>query len=242
MTGIMDTRAFTVFMPFEDICQDDVVVARNVSGAAAIKLALEHGGSWMARLWEDEYETFRLYRWEPQVKKWPGDNRRLDPLCATVVKTTDRGGDYARGMSMIVDQFLRRSGHYSKMRVLTDGEFDKRLLHVLKRREVHRLDRMIATQLVDALLAQGYVITDASGDEFERSVDRAAILDLLLDIERIELFVEKNDEESWMRLIFGENGWDLVQDYTVDLKHLIDPIVEPHLPWKRANAGCPDSV
>jgi hypothetical protein len=242
MTGIGDTRTFTVFIPFEHVGQDDVVIARNLSGADAIKVVLEHGGSWMAHLWEDEYESFRLYRWEPQAKKWPGDKRRFDALCATVVKTTDRRRDHARGMSMIVDQFLRRSGHYSEVRIQTDGEFDKRLLHVAKRREVHRLDALIATKLVDAFLERGYVITDASGEEFERSTDRTAILALLLDVERIELLVEKDDVESWMRLIFGENGWDLVQDYTVDLGYLIDPIVEPFLPWNRNDADRHDVV
>lgn len=41
MTGIGDTRTFTVFIPFVDVSQDDVVVARNLSGADAIKIALE---------------------------------------------------------------------------------------------------------------------------------------------------------------------------------------------------------
>lgn len=136
-------------------------------------------------------------------------------------------------MSMIVDQFVRRSKHYWKGWVETDEEFDKRLLHIAKRREVHRLDKEIATKLVDALLTDGYVITDASSDEFEFYTDRKKILAYLLEVDMLELIVEKNAEEFWIRLIFGENGWDLVQDYTVDLGYLIDPIVEPYLPWNQ---------
>jgi hypothetical protein len=237
MTGAGDTRTFTVFLPFGDVGRDDVVVARALSGADAIKIALEHDGSWMAHLREDEFESFILYRWKPQAKKWPGDKRRLDALCATVVKTTDRLGDHARGISMIVDQFLRRAGYYSEARVQTDGEFDERLLQVAKRREVHRLDRAIATKLIDALLAEGYVVTDASYKQFECSADREAILEILLDVDVIELVVERIDQKSWLRLIFGENGWDLVQDHTVDLGYLIDPIVEPLLPRNRNHAG-----
>lgn len=41
MTGVGDTRTFTVFIPFEDVSQDDDIVARNLSGADAIKIALE---------------------------------------------------------------------------------------------------------------------------------------------------------------------------------------------------------
>jgi hypothetical protein len=226
-------RTFTVFVPFELVSEDDAVVARKLSGEDAIRTALEMDGSWTSHLREDEYETFRLYRWEPLAKKWPNDKRTRDTLSATVVKTVDHVRDRAYGMSMIVDQFMRRWSHYSKARVETDEAFDKRLLHVAKRREVHRLDKLIATDLIDASLAHGYVVTDVSGEEFERSADRTMILDLVLDVERIELVVERDGEQSWMRLIFGENGWDLVQDYTVDLGYLIDPIVEPLLPWKK---------
>lgn len=242
MTDLPGTRMFTVYIPCETIHEDDVVVARNLSGADAIKTALELDGSWIAHPGEDEYETFRLFSWRPHAKKWPKDRRRLDTLFATVIKTTDHAKDHALGTSMIVDQFIRRSGHYSKARVEADEAFDRRLRHVAKRREVHRLDQLIATALVDALLADGYAITDASYEEFERSTDRDAILALLFDIEIIELIVEKGAEESWMRLIFGENGWDVVQDHTVDLGYLIDPIVEPFLPWNRNEADRYDAV
>lgn len=45
-------------------------------------------------------------------------------------------------------------------------------MHIAKRRQVHRIDREIATKLVDALLADGYVVTDASTGEFECCTDR----------------------------------------------------------------------
>jgi hypothetical protein len=196
-------------------------------------MALEYSGSWRVHLQEDEYESFRLYRWAPFAKKWPYDKRRLDTLCATVVRTDNPARDEAFGMSMIVDQFVRRGKHYWKGQVETDEEFDKRLVHIAKRREVHRIDKEIATKLVDALLTEGYVITDTSSDEFERSTNRKAILAYLFEVEILELIVEKNDEAFWIRLIFGESGWDLIQDYTVDLGYLIDPIVEPYLPWNQ---------
>ena len=45
--------------------------------------------------------------------------------------------------------------------------------------------------------------------------------------------VTRKGEESWISLIFGEAGWDVIADFTTDLEYLIDPIVEPHLPWNR---------
>jgi hypothetical protein len=141
-----DTRSFTVYVPAETIHEDDVVVGRNLSGLDAIKTALELDGFWRAHPWEDEYKAFRLYGWRPHAKKWPEDQRQLDTLFATVIKTTDRARDRALGASMIVEQFMRRSGHFSKASVETDEEFEKRLVHIAKRREVHRLDKVIATR------------------------------------------------------------------------------------------------
>jgi hypothetical protein len=55
-------------------------------------------------------------------------------------------------------------------------------------------------------------------------------------VEMAELHVHKDKSRGWLRLIFDESGWDLIQDYTVDLKHIVDPICEPYLPWNQPNA------
>jgi hypothetical protein len=44
----------------------------------------------------------------------------------------------SRGLSMIVQQFVRRSSPYSHARVLTDEEFDERLRRIANKREVRR--------------------------------------------------------------------------------------------------------
>jgi hypothetical protein len=224
-------------MPLGGARRNDVIVARNLLGPEAIKTALELDGSWSVHVWDKEFEGFRLYEWQPYAKKWPHDTRRLDSLYATVVKSTDSVRDLALGLSMIAQQFMRWSGHYSKASVLADEEFDERVRRIAYKREVRRLDKEIATKLIDALLAEGYVVTDFSSGEFKRSTDRDAILDYLFDIDRIELIVAKTGERFWMRLIFGENGWDLIQDYSVDLECIIDPMVKSYLPWKRASAA-----
>ena len=51
-----------------------------------------------------------------------------------------------------------------------------------------------------------------------------------------ELYVHKENTTSWLRLIFGESGWDLIQDYSETLSPPLDPIVEPYLPWNQPNA------
>jgi hypothetical protein len=75
-----------------------------------------------------------------------------------------------------------------------------------------------------------------SEPEFVRSSDRDGILDYMWQVEIVEMWAHKGKSRGWVRLIFDEEGWDLVQDYTESLGRLIDPIVEPYLPWNQPNA------
>ena len=231
-------QLYTVYMPKDEIEEDDLVIARALSGPDAIKKAVEYDGCWRASIGADEYASFTVYEWRIHATNHPYA-KRPETLCATVVKTADAALDKALGMSMLVEQFVRRSGRFWSGRVETDEKFNERLVHVEQRREVRRIDREIATKVIKALFADGYVITCDLMDgepEFERSTDRDGILAHLFNVDMAELLVEKNGEESWIRLIFSESGWDLLQDYSVDLEYLIDPIVEPYLPWNQPNS------
>lgn len=88
-------------------------------------------------------------------------------------------------------------------------------------------------------MADGYTITcDLLDDEpeFERSTDRAGILDHLWQVECAELAVHKGKKNGSISLTFDEDGWDVVRDYSVDLERIIDPICERYLPWNQPNA------
>jgi hypothetical protein len=102
---------------------------------------------------------------------------------------------------------------------------------IAERRRVQATDREITTKLIDALIFDGYLITCCirqDDPDFKRSVDREGILELLFDLDLAELRVEKDGKRSWIMLVFGESGWDVVADYSVDLEGIIDPIVEPY--------------
>lgn len=60
---------------------------------------------------------------------------------------------------------------------------------------------------------------------------------LLADLDMAELLVHRNGETSWILLIFGEAGWDMVADYSEDLSYIVDSIIDPYLPWNKADAG-----
>ncbi|WP_076866143.1 hypothetical protein [Bradyrhizobium mercantei] len=236
------TDTYTAYIPVDDVERDDLVIARGLSAVEAMKIAFGYDDAWETRLAEEDYGSFVHYVWQAHSKKaqplalpyW------TEQLHATVLKSQQPELDRMLGMDMIAAQFLRVSGHYWEGRVASDQAFDKRLERVAERREVRRIDREIATKLVDALLADGYTITcdlQEIEPEFVRSDDRNGILEYLWQIEIAEMHVHKGKERRWLRLIFDESGWDLVQDYSVELERIIDPICEPYLPWKQPNAA-----
>ena len=104
-----------------------------------------------------------------------------------MIRTADAERDKAIGLDMIAAQFMRCNHLYWNGRVETDEGFDKRVRRVAEAREVRRIDREIATKLVDAFLADGYSITCDLQDhepEFERSTDRDGILEYLGTVQR----------------------------------------------------------
>ncbi|MDX3965533.1 MAG: hypothetical protein QHD01_02900 [Bradyrhizobium sp.] len=224
-------QTFTAYLPADDIEKDDLVIARGVSAVEAMKIAFGFRGRWGTHLAEDVYGPFVLYTWSAYPKASNVARGRAEPLCATVARGGQPEQEKAAGLHMIAAQFLRRQTYYWDGRVVTDAEYDKRVERVAERREVRRIDGEIATMLVDAFIAEGYTITcDLQEDEpeFVRSTDRNGILDYMRQVEWVELNVHKGKSRGWLRLIFDENGFDLVQDYTIDLEHIVEPICEPY--------------
>lgn len=232
------TRTYTAYIPVDDVEKDDLVIARGLSAPEAMKIAFGYKNAWHSHLTQDDYGTFVLYEWRAQLRKESGPPI-TERLHATVVSTGDVDHDRTSALNMIAAQFLRSNHRYWDGRIESDGDYDKRLARVAGKREVRRIDREIAIKLIDAFLSDGYVITcDLQEDdpEFKRSTDREGILDYLWQVETAQLAVHKNGERSWVSLIFDESGWDVINDYSVDLERIVDPICEPYLPWNQPDA------
>lgn len=232
-------RSYTVYLPVDDIGKDDTVIARRLSAVEAMKIVFGHESGWQVHLHEEDYGSFTHFVWSARPDKRPPERSFNERLHATVPRTADAERDRAAALDMIAAQCIRFNHLYWAGRVEDDDAFDKRLRRVAEAREVRRIDREIATKLVDALLEDGYAITcDLLEDEpeFERSTDRDGILSYFWQVERAQLAVHKDKKRSWISLIFDECGWDLVADYSVDLEHIVDPICEPYLPWNQPDA------
>lgn len=233
------TQTYTLYLPEDYIDKDDTVIARQLSATEAMKVVLGYANGWKIYVHETDYETFTHYVLTASPDKRPPEKAFNERLHATVIRTGDAGRDKAVALEMVAAQVMRCNHHYWDGRIDTDQAFDKRIRRTAKAREVRRVDREIATKLIDALLADGYTVTcDLQDDEpgFERSTDRAGILDYLWQVEIAELGVHKGKKHGWLRLVFDEDGWDLVQDYSVGLERIVDPICDPYLPWNRPDA------
>lgn len=233
------TQTYTLYLPEDYIDKDDTVIARGLSATEAMKVVFGYESGWKTSVHETAYGTFTHYILTAFPEKRRADRAFNERLHPTVVPSGDADRDKAAAMEMIAAQVVRFNHLYWEGRVDGDESFDERLGRVTRAREVRRIDREIATKLVDALLADGYTITgDLQDDEpeFERSTDRDGILDYLWQVECAELVVHKEKKNGSISLRFDEDGWDVVRDYSVDLERIIDPICEPYLPWNQPDA------
>ncbi|WLA83209.1 hypothetical protein [Bradyrhizobium elkanii] len=233
-------QTYTAYIPVDDIDEDDLVIARNLSGAEAMKIAFGHRDGWNVHVDETDHGWFMHYQWRAHPNNRPPDRSWTERLQATVIRSGDAFRDKAVALEMIAAQFLRQNQNiFWSGRIEADHEFDERLRRVAEKREVRRIDKEISTRLVDALLADGYTITcDLMEDdpEFKRSIDRNGILEHMWQVEIVEMHVHKGKSQAWLRLTFDESGWDLIQDYSEKLGYLIDPIVEKYLPMDQTDS------
>jgi hypothetical protein len=233
------TQTYTLYLPEDAIDQDDAVIARGLSATEAMKVVFGYESGWKTRVQETDYGTFTHHVLTAFPDKRRADRAFNERLHATVIRSGDADRDKAVAMEMIAAQVIRFNHLYWEGRVDGDKSFDERLDRTVRAREVNRIDREITTKLVDALLADGHTITcDLQDDEpqFAKSTDRAGILDYLWQVECAELAVHKGKKNGRISLMFDEDGWDVVRDYSVDLERIIDPICEPYLPWNQPNA------
>lgn len=93
----------------------------------------------------------------------------------------------------------------------------------------------IATRTVDALLAAGYLVwVDMKGDDGARpeqpTSNRVAILSEMMQVDDEFIGVyrvyDKADErpDGWVRFIYGNDGCDVISDYTTNLESVLAPI------------------
>lgn len=94
-----------------------------------------------------------------------------------------------------------------------------------------KIEREIATKVVDCVLARDYDVTvDNGGDQAELTCckDRETILKAMFATDE-ETLSFRNRHNEWcgeVDLVYGNNGWDVIADYSVRLEETIKPALE----------------
>jgi hypothetical protein len=85
------------------------------------------------------------------------------------------------------------------------------------------VEHEIAEAVVDALLGAGYRLSTDYGDgESKVTSDRAQILKDLFQGDDDRLYAHKGGKYfGWVYLVYGNDGWDVISDYTTNLESLI---------------------
>lgn len=95
------------------------------------------------------------------------------------------------------------------------------LCHICQRIAV---EHDIVTRTVDALLAAGYHIRESEDGAFEDGRD--VTLAVLFDLDDAYLIARHKDalKSGWVRFVFGNDGWDVINDYTTNLEDVLAPV------------------
>lgn len=89
-----------------------------------------------------------------------------------------------------------------------------------------KVERLIAKRTIEALLASGATLSVDYGDEYglERSRDVEAILEAMFAVDEAYLVVCAPGR-GWVRFIYGNDGPDVINDYTTNLEEVLKPVM-----------------
>lgn len=85
---------------------------------------------------------------------------------------------------------------------------------------VREMEQTIVRAVIRSAIAAGYTISlDNGGDDFELedSRDKEQIFGEMFATDDESLLLRKNGRERFVRFVFGNDGWDVVCDYTAKL-------------------------
>lgn len=96
-----------------------------------------------------------------------------------------------------------------------------------------RMERAIARRFIKIALKQGYLISVDDGTDndmvLKQSNDPKVILDAMFSVDDERLFLYRpgaKDEhwEGWVYFVYGNDGWDVICDYTGRLEPLMERV------------------
>jgi len=92
------------------------------------------------------------------------------------------------------------------------------------------LERRIVTQVIESALAAGYQLSVDDGEEItvKRSIDKEKVLTAMFTTDEDRLWFHKPEDKGtvdarfgWVYFIYGNDGYDVVNDYTTNLEEVM---------------------
>lgn len=87
------------------------------------------------------------------------------------------------------------------------------------------MEKSVARRAVKDLIAAGYSLTLDNGDEDEPikdSRDAQAVLKEMFGVDDERLYARKGKKNYWVFFVYGNDGYDVISDYTVGLDRKAD--------------------
>jgi hypothetical protein len=89
-----------------------------------------------------------------------------------------------------------------------------------------KIERAIIERIVTDAISVGYAISVNDGEEttLRRSRDTSAIMAAMMTTDEDRLLIHRPSAEryfGWVYLVYGNDGWDVVNDYTTNLESLM---------------------
>ena len=92
-------------------------------------------------------------------------------------------------------------------------------------------EQRIVTRAIDAMLQAGYLLCTNDGDSLRPetpTADRAAIMAEIMEVDDEYLMVyaraHNGTAEGWIRFVYGNDGYDVISDYTTNLEAQLSPV------------------
>lgn len=87
------------------------------------------------------------------------------------------------------------------------------------------IEKRIVLHLIDELLAQGFKLAVYDGEEeHAATTSRLKLIQDVMNTDEDYLIVypanadQSSDRLGWVKLVYGNDGWDVISDYTVNLE------------------------
>lgn len=94
------------------------------------------------------------------------------------------------------------------------------------------IEQFIARKTVETLIAANYLISINDGEEtvVKRSDDIEHIMRAMFSTDEDYLIVSSRADPKrkvgWVKFIYGNSGWDVINDHTVNLEAVLKPVLE----------------